>query len=161
MDSELTRMKDLVQRFRVCWDTLPEYSIVRHEKRQIGFALDLYGTHEAGVEHPQPGCSHCQRVYDGLRQLAAWALPKERRPSSYEISSFDHSIGYSPAHGNRPEVIVTIRILHGGGGLDDPVDPCEIRCLREIEGRLTELGVCRGRWSAGGSAASHRREPIS
>ena len=163
MDSDVERIKDLVQHFRVCWDTWPEYSIVRHEKRQIGFALDLYGTHEAGVEHPQPGCSHCQRVYDALRQIAAWTLPKDLRPSSYELSPFDHSIGYSPAHGNRPEIILTIRILHGGGRLDNPVDPCEIRCLREIEDRLSEVSVCRGRWSVGrdAPAASHGLGPIS
>ena len=52
-DKELN-IKELVERFRVCWEVWPEYRIVRGEKRQIGYALELSGTHEPGVEHDVP-----------------------------------------------------------------------------------------------------------
>lgn len=148
MDGEIEKLKSLVQRFSVCWDTWPEFTYVEHVKRQIGFALELAGTHEAGVEHPEPGCPHCQHVYAALRQIAEWILPREQRPSSYNLSPFDQAIGYLPAHHNRPEITLTIRILHQGADLEQPVDECEVRCREEMEKHLAELGAGRGHWPA-------------
>jgi hypothetical protein len=148
MDSDVERLKSLVRRFSVCWDTWPEETYVQHVKRQIGFGIELAGTHEAGVEHPTPGCLHCQRVYTALKQIAEWILPREIRDSHYDLSDFDQSIGYLPAHGNRPDVTLTIRIQHRER-FKEPVDACEKRCLQEMEQRLMELGVGRGRPRSG------------
>jgi len=67
-------LREHVERFRVCWESRPEYLCIRGERRQIGFVLELAGTHEAGVEHPEPGCEHCQRVFAALREIAEWIL---------------------------------------------------------------------------------------
>jgi hypothetical protein len=138
-------LAELVQRFRVCWEAWPEFELLGHEKRQIGFVLELHGTHEPGVKHPLPGCPHCLRVFDALRTIADWILPREKRPSRYEIESYVPVISYSPARGNRDDVTLTIRILHREG-YERPVDACEARCLKEMEARLKELGASEKQW---------------
>jgi hypothetical protein len=145
IESAPTRLKDMAERFRVCWEVWPE-EIFTVSKRQIGYALELIGTHEAGVEHPQPGCEHCRHVFEALREIAEWVLPRETRPSIYEIGPFDQSLRYSPARRNRPDVILTVKILHREG-FDRPVDECEDRCLKEMEQRLRELGASRKQWA--------------
>src|SRR5215471_17462746 len=88
-------LRELVRRFRVCWEVWPEYIFVGREKRQTGFVLELSGTHVPGVEHPTPGCRHCQEVFAALQFIAVHILPREIRDSSYEIGPYDQAIHYS------------------------------------------------------------------
>ena len=140
-------LKELVERFHVCWEAWPEYAIVGHEKRQIGFALELSGTHAPGVEHPSPGCRHCQEVFGALRVIAVHILPREKRDSSYEIGPYDQAIHYSHSRRNRPDVTLSIQIRHRSG-FERPVDACEVRCLTEMKQRLVELGAPEGQWTS-------------
>ena len=144
VDKELDTKK-LVERFRICWEVWPEYMIVRGEKRQIGYALELSGTHEPGVEHPSPGCEHCVRVYDALQAIASHVIPKDRRLSRHDIGIYDHAIHYSRKRRERPEVSLTVQISHRTG-FEQPVDECENKCLNEMKAHLRELGASEGRW---------------
>jgi hypothetical protein len=138
-------LRELVERFRVCWEVLPNYYYVKKEKRQIGFILELAGTHEAGVEHPLPGCPHCHNVRLALQAIANWIIPKERRDSDYDIAPYDQSIQYGPLRKFRPDVSLQIWIQHRSG-FDREVDACEVRCLNEMKQRLKELGAREGKW---------------
>ena len=95
----------LVERFRVCWEVWPEDMIIDHEKRQVGFSLELYGTHEPSVEHPTAGCPHCIPVFTALQKIAAFILPKEKRPSIYRIEIYDGALHYTRKRSSRPEVL--------------------------------------------------------
>lgn len=144
-DTDLSHLRELVNRFRVCWEVWPENIVVEHQKRQIGFALELCGTHEPGVEHPSPGCEHCLRVYAGLQQIATHIMPREERPSVYDFQAYDYALHYAPKRRNRADVILTLKILHRSG-YERPVDECEVRCLTEMKQRLRELGASEGQW---------------
>ena len=86
-------------------------------------------------------------TYADLKRIAEWILPKEHRPSMYEIPPFVASLSST---GSGPlEVVVPIRIEHRQRFFD-PVDDCEDRCLKEMQGRLAELRVPNGR------SGSHR-----
>jgi len=113
--------------------------------RQIGFRLELTGTHEEAVEHPQPGCEHCRRVWRALKATADWVVPKERRDSDYDIVPYDQSIRYDAMRKFRPDVSLQIWIRHRSG-FDREVDACEVRCLNEMIGRLREIGARKGKW---------------
>ena len=143
-DENLT-LRELVERFRVCWEVWPEYAFVNHEKRQIGFSLELYGTHEPSVVHPTAGCTHCIPVFTALQRIAVFILPKEERPSTYSIEMYDGALHYANKRGNRPEVELPIKILHRHE-FELPVDQCEARCLTEMKQRLRGLGAPEGRW---------------
>jgi hypothetical protein len=146
------RLRDLVQRFRVCWSVWPEECFVNGTKRKIGFALELCGTHEPGTLHVSPGCEHCRPVQAALKEIANWILPREERPSMYDIDINSQALEYSPAHGNRADISLTIRITHRGI-IERPVDECEVRCLQEMEQSLKDLGACKGRWVSHASAS--------
>ena len=60
-ETKLLRLRELAQQFRVCWKTWPEYAYVGDEKRQVGYALELAGSHEPWVEHADPGCAGIPR----------------------------------------------------------------------------------------------------
>lgn len=138
-------LEEVVRRYQVCWDVFPHEDMWNGARIQTGFDLELYGTHEAGMEHPSPGCPHCIQVYDALQAIALNIVPEGRRPSVYELSPFDQSIRYSHLRNDRPDVLLTITIAHRGGRFD-PIDECEVRCLDEIKANLKEVGADQRVW---------------
>ena len=139
-------LKRLVERHQVCWEVWPEETLNREGHRvQIGFELDLLGTHDHPVDPPTPGCDQCVEVYRDLRRIAQWILPGERRESDYEIGAFDSAIRFPPEREFREEITLPIRIIHREG-FDRPVDACEVQCLQEMEKRLRDLGASKGKW---------------
>lgn len=143
--SGVARIKDLVQRYRVCWEVYPERAPVGKEIRNIGYSLELYGTHEPGTGLVSPGCIHCRGIQSALNEIAKWILPREQRASWYEVTIDRRSFTHSRQRAERPDIRATIRILHRSKW-DQPVDACEMRCLSEMEHALRELGACPGAW---------------
>ncbi len=138
-------LQALVRQHRVCWEVLPEQVPVKDAKPlQVGFDLSLYGAH-AHKDRPIPGCDKCKQIFKDLRKIAQWIIPKVTRPSRYEIGIFDRAIRYDPVRANRPDVRLSIRILHRSE-FDQPVDECEVLCLNEMKAKLSELGALAGRW---------------
>ena len=167
-----SRIKDLVQRFKVCWEAHPEQALVtvmdpkekekeknkkekegdknpssHRELRNIGFSLELYGTPEPGAEDVLPGSDHCRRAESALKEIAAWILCREESQCKciYEVQGHTESLSYSPVRGNRADILVTIQILHRDNW-DQPIDECEACSLKDKERALHELGACNGGW---------------
>ncbi len=139
----LGELRDLVGKHKVAYEVWPISHVKRPgEKVQIGFELELSGTHHGPKEPPKPACAECVKVYDDLKQIAQWIIPKEDRLSRYEMGIFDSSIHCSARRKFRREVGLTIKILHKKK-FDDPTDDCEVRCLNEMEQRLKKLGAER------------------
>jgi len=146
-DAENTqrRLRELVERFEVCWEALADCYYVKKQIRQIGFQLELTGTHEEGVERPSPGCERCRRVWRALKMIADWVIPKEIRDSDYDVYPFEQTIQYNRKRKFRPEVSLSIWIRHRSG-FDREVDACEERCLNEMMQKLREIGARKGKW---------------
>jgi hypothetical protein len=139
------RLKDIVEMHQVCYEVWPELLIVKGQQLKVGFDLELVGTHEHGTSTFSPGCPRCLRTFEDLRQIAEWIMPKEERPSRYEIEPYDRALHESAQRKFVPEVVLRMTILHRHG-FDQPVDECEERCLKEMRGKLSELGVRAGEW---------------
>lgn len=133
-------IRELVERFHVCRDVWPEYTYINHEKRQIGFELDLSGSHEGGEEHPEPGCEKYLEIYQALVRIADEVLPSADKDATYHLEPYDQGIHYSPQRGNRPEVILRMRILHREA-FDRPVDAAEFQYMEILQRRLEEWGI--------------------
>ena len=141
---------EIVEKHEVCYEVWPERSVAAGRKIQIGFELQLCGTNNhiaaAGGHQPVPGCEYCHSTYEDLRQIAEWILPRDERPSRYKIGVFDRALHVAPhSRHSRSEVVLTIHILHRADFNRD-VDDCEQRCLKEMRGRLKQLGIYEGRW---------------
>lgn len=146
----MERLREIARRHEVCYEVCPEWSISEGRKIQIGFELELCGVNSHAVEdgsrHPVPGCSYCFRTYHEMREVAEWILPREERPSRYEIQAFDRALHIAPARRQRrSEVVVTIVIMHRRD-FNRPVDECESRCLQEMRERLSQLGIHEEIW---------------
>ena len=136
-------LKQLVEELKVCWAVYPEWGPdQRWQQQKVGFDLELVGTHFHPKHTPSPGCDECRKVYDALRRIADWILPKEERTSRYLIDAFEGKIAMTPRHGFRPDVTLTIRIVHRDE-YRQPTDECENTCLVEMERNLTALGARR------------------
>ena len=150
-------LREMVRRHCACYEVLPEWSAGGGPRAQIGYGLSICGVNEADGAAPgrhTPGCSHCRRTYDGLRNVVEWVTPKEEMDCHFEIVAFDRAWHVAPAQRRaRREVVATVKILHRRD-VNAPVDDCQRRCLKEMRAKLAELGVQDGVWQPAQAAAS-------
>lgn len=139
-------VRDLIQRYKICWEVWPEWIVQNAHLEKTGFDLELLGTHAEGTEHISPGCDACVEVYQALRKVAGFILPNNKGlPTRYEIEPFEPALRYAPIRKNRPDVLLEMKIIHCDGL--GPIDECEERCLQFMQSRLDALGAYRGRWA--------------
>lgn len=138
--AQKSSISELINRFHVYWNVWPEYIFIKHEKRQIGFELDLSGAHGDGAEHPEPSCEKCREIYRALVQIAEDVLPRGKKDTSFQFEPYDQSIHYSARHGNRPEVVLKIRIIHRQA-FERPVSVAQLQYLNELQKNLEERGA--------------------
>lgn len=150
--SLIARVKEIARKHQVCYEVAPEWSINEGRKVQIGFELDLCGiSSNDKCVHPVPGCPYCWGAYDEIREIAESILPRDERPSRYDIQAFDRSLHMAPSNRRRRmEVIVRIVIMHRRD-FNRPVDECEDRCLKEMRGKLVQMGIHEGIWREAGA----------
>jgi hypothetical protein len=133
-------LMELVEHFSVCWETLPEVIDVKNEKRQVGFAVQLFGTHEPKVAHPKERCSHCQNVFAALHVIADWVLAREHSARMSEAEVHSPCGIYSPSRPIRSGVTFGIRVV-SRRAFDKVSDDSVTQWLEESEERLKALGV--------------------
>ena len=141
-------LKELARKHGVCYEVWPEWSLVGNERIKIGYVLELYGanSHEQGrkICHLVPGCRSCRETFEDMKKIAEWIMPREERVSRYELEPFNRVIHIAPKQRKlRSEVVLTVKILHRSE-INQPVDDCEQRCLKEMRGKLNELGILEG-----------------
>ena len=138
------KFKDIVERHHVCYQVWPIRSNGA-DMPQVGFAVDIAGTHDHPESSPRPGCTECRVVYEALRELAIAACPPVTDATSIDILPFDRSIHASSRRSYRDDVELRIHVTHRVG-TDLPVDACERACLDHIVGCLEEFGARKNTW---------------
>jgi hypothetical protein len=145
---ELEFVRQLVARHRVCWEVWPVFRYEHNgERKQVGFEVDLLGTHDTPAHAVTPGCDECAKTFDALRAIAKWVLPEGQRDTDYRLAPFDNSLHASKQRKFREDVELKL-VLEHRTGLSEPVDPCQVRCLQEIEAALAGLGARKASWSS-------------
>ena len=133
-------LAERVRVYKVCCKVWPEYVVFEGGLRQVGFELELLGSHSADAGHLDPSCPLCRRVRSTLLAVAVDFVPSSIKSVRCEIDTHSDSITYDPGLGNRPFVTVSIRILHERN-FDQPVDASETTCLKRIKEHLAKFGV--------------------
>ena len=123
----------------VRFEVQPEVTFAGAERLTVGYRLSLWALHEKGAR-AMPGCPKCVSLVEGLRQIAAEAVPPEGRPTRISVEPFEPALYDSAEVSGADEVRLDVRLTHRDR-YDAPIDACEDRCLREIRGRLKQLGV--------------------
>ena len=140
-------LRAIVEQRQICFDSFRErVGLQRAGVASVGYELILSGIHSPGSHPPLPGCDLCKAVYEDLKKIAQWILPKDHRPSFYEIEPYRPIIRATRKRKLREEVTLSIKILHRDH-YEDPIDTCETRCLVEMENRLTQIWACEGEWT--------------
>ena len=133
------------KRFKVCWETFPEFSGTNHERKETGFTVELYGTSDRSDVVPTAGCRHCIPVLQALLSLADYIVPDAWHDALDSVRARS-GLEYAVERAGRPDVVVAVTVLPRGTGAI-PGDPKSIaQCLAEIKTRLAELGASERSW---------------
>lgn len=138
-------LRELVNNFDIVFVLWPQYAPFDSERRQVGFEVELAGSHCSDPNHIDPSCPDCVRLRAGLFEIAEELIQRmssspEREVVSFKISSLSGSILYSPRFKNRPFVAASIHILHRQHYFQ-PIDRSETAALNRVKKLLAELGV--------------------
>jgi hypothetical protein len=138
-------LADLVRRYQVCWEVWPEVTLIDGRASQVGFELELSGS-DKHIEEFHPSCAECVRINVALESIAGSVLEKSENVIT-EINASGQSLRYSAVRGSRPDVTLSIKILHRNG-YQNPIDDSERNCLEDVKTRLRALGACERHWYA-------------
>jgi len=133
------RLKPLVRKHGICYEVWPCVLLVRDRLVKVGFTLDLCGANEEGDRHVTPGSPQGTATLEALRQIAEASLPRQADGMRCDVQP-DSSLHFSPRRRFRPEVVLSIIILHRDN-FELPADASEEGCLKQICTKLQELGV--------------------
>jgi hypothetical protein len=134
------RLAELVRNYNICCEVRPKYLGAGGARRQVGFDLELLGSHSSDRYHLDPTCQMCELVRGALLAVTGRIVPRSGRFVRYDINAHLNSVMWTSALGNRPFVTLSIRILDGQR-FDPAMDPYEIAPLMQIRELLEELGV--------------------
>jgi hypothetical protein len=140
-----TSVRELVQKYRVCYEVAHELGPMSGSVRPIGFAIELAGTHDHSPAVSIARCPECAHAAAALQAIAYAALPGESADVSFRVQEPRIAHHFTPKHDNRPDLTATITVLHEGGA-QHPVDEPEVRGRDAIVAQLTALGVPEGSW---------------
>lgn len=137
------KLNGLLRSYTMLWQLWPQYAVLHGERRQIGFELELIGSHTLDPNHLDPGCLQCHRVRSILLAIAenvAHEVFPNHHSVSYDIDPHSASIVCIPGLANRPCVTVSIIVTdnhvfeRATGGLGDAV-------VSNARTYLAELGI--------------------
>jgi len=133
------RLASLVERYKVCWDSFPEWSRVEGQRKQTGVVVEIYGTHELPGVVPTAGCKQCFPVMQALLAIADHVA----EPAPRELTSIHaHSgIEYAVERGARPDIVVGLTF-----GFPDGASVESGATVDEVRKRLQGLGAGERSW---------------
>lgn len=138
MDGDL---RQLVQRYRVTWETRPELAPKGRSVAPIGYVIELCAVPAPSGHDETLACPECRAVEDALEQLMAAVAPSE----VVHVGRGTRQLG--TAHDKKPEMTGTVTVLHrDGGGANRPPDDDERKRLAQIVDRLRDLGAQERHW---------------
>lgn len=146
-DDTIGQLRHIVRQYRVCYEVWPAWLMVEQTKRQVGYEIELCGVHQCHAEGDWLPCEHPCQTYNQLKRIAHWLITGNTTTARCQIQPYDEALHRSPRRRFRPDVIVTIKILHRGDHrFDAPVDHCQELCLKQFCEKLAALGIAEGIW---------------
>lgn len=134
-------LKALVSRYAISLHIWPSYSSLHNERVQVGFELELMGSHCLDPTHIDPGCPNCHLVRDVLGRIAEsllCSISTNGDPPLFCEITHPNSIVCLPRSGNRPVVTLSLNIQ---SPRQQGVTPQDVARVNELKHRLSELGI--------------------
>lgn len=133
------KLGSLVERYKICWESFPEWSRIGAERRQTGAVVEIYGTHDITGVVPTAGCEHCFPVMQALLAIADHVVePVRKQLTSIRAHS---GIEYAVERGARPDIVVALTFGSPEVGSAEAPPPVD-----EVRKRLEGLGASERSW---------------
>ena len=93
-DSErlLLALREMVEHFQITWGVRPLHQSDSEVSVEIGFVLELNGTHEPVADHAKWSCLHCANLLLALRIVGDWLFPREGQCSFCEVQVYHNFV---------------------------------------------------------------------
>lgn len=134
-------LRDLVRMFCISFRLRPTYVSLARDGPEIGFEMELIGTHQKIGQHVYGGCAQCLRVLLVLLELADRSLPQEGTPARPISRRCEKLIRYSSSAGDWPEVVLGMTVVRRAS-LEQIAGDQMRQCIEDIRTVLQDLG-CR------------------
>jgi hypothetical protein len=138
--SATSSLAEFVRLYSVYWEVWPELHGVEKQQRQIGFELELCGTHDLQGHRGGTGCVGCKRAFQALRAIAEHILHPEGGIRTYTAGPFRPTLRYWAVPNRCFEVTLAVHVFYRddfshGVSVDDAR-------LDGVKSRLRELAAC-------------------
>jgi hypothetical protein len=146
-DSEgfILSLRGIVERFQVTWAVTPLHESHSGESVEIGFVLELNGTHEPVADHVGRTCRHCANLMLALKIIGDWLLPPQGKCSFCEVQAYSDFVRAEQKYQAEACSTRALRLVSHLGTLCQ-LGACHVWCMTKMKARLNRIGaVERGR----------------
>jgi hypothetical protein len=138
------RTRKWAKQAKASWEMAPLVEMNRGERVQVGFELELYARipPEAAAAADEPTID---ALWNSLREIAESLPACLGDDARIELEPFEPAGRLRPETGFAPEVLLKARLIHATDYFA-PVDDAERRGAKQLEDRLSALGLRQRSW---------------
>ncbi len=138
-------LREIAEHFQITWGVTPLHEPHSEESVEIGFVLDLNGTHEGAARHRAQTCQHCANLMLALRIIGDWLFPPQGKCSFCELQAYSNFVRGDQQ--GQPEACSTRALrLVSHLGTRCQLGACHVWCKTKMTEQLNRIGVVeRGR----------------
>jgi hypothetical protein len=152
-DGFIQALREMVEHFQITWGVTPLHESDSGESIEIGFALDLNGTHESAADHAGRTCRQCANLMLALKIIGDWLFPRQGKCSFCEVQAYHNFIRGDEQVQAQACSTRTLRLV-SHLGTRCQLAACHVWCMTKMTERLNRIGaVERGRNRLSGERA--------
>lgn len=110
-DKSSVCLRDIVRIFGFSFSVRPIYASLGGDGPEIGFEMELTGSHPSSDRHVQGQCAQCQQVLLGLLELADHSLRQEEAQAQYVSTHCEKEVRYASSVDDWPEVVLHVTVI--------------------------------------------------
>jgi len=144
-DGFILALREIVEHFQIRWGVAPLQESDSGEGVEIGFVLELSGTHEPGADHMARTCRHCANLMLALRIIGDWLFPPQGNCSFCEVQAYSNFVRGDQQRQSEASSTRALRLV-SHLGTRCQLGACHVWCMTKMTERLNRIGaVERGR----------------
>ena len=138
-------LREIVEHFQITWGVTLLHESDSGESVEIGFVLDLNGTHESAADHLRRTCRHCANLMLALRIIGDWMFPPQGKCSFCEVQTYSNFVRRDQQDQSEACSTRALRLV-SHSGTRCQLGTCHVWCMTNMTERLNRIGaVERGR----------------
>lgn len=138
----LLALREMVEHFQITWGVTPLHESDSGDRVEIGFVLELNGTHEPVADHSERSCRHCANLLLALRIVGDWLFPRQGKCAFCEVQVYHNFVCGDEEVQGRTCSMRALRLIsqpetHCRFG------SCHVWCMTKLTERLNRIGAAK------------------